>query len=181
MERSNTPADSFLALTLRSLRTPDAGILIFRIIFGAIMVAHGTQKLFGWFNGGGIEGTSKFFSTVGYPASSAMAILAGLTETLGGMGIALGLFSAISGAAVLGTMANALWISIPNGYMSGPGGVGYDLPLVLCAGAFTLILTGPGMYSIDRLLRVGCIRSVNSPIWALIGLGVAVATLLSRG
>ena len=37
------------------------GLLIVRVLFGAAIAAHGTQKLFGWFGGYGLQGTGGFF------------------------------------------------------------------------------------------------------------------------
>ena len=37
------------------------GLLIARSVFGMLMAAHGSQKLFGWFGGPGISGTASFF------------------------------------------------------------------------------------------------------------------------
>ncbi|MYV78377.1 DoxX family membrane protein, partial [Streptomyces sp. SID1046] len=85
---------------LASLSTPghDTGLLLLRLVLGLTMAAHGAQKLFGWFGGGGISGTGQFFTASGYSAGDAMAVLAGLTETLGGLGLALGLLTPLAGA-----------------------------------------------------------------------------------
>ncbi|WP_240466701.1 DoxX family protein [Streptomyces sp. S5] len=94
----------------------DAGLLLLRIAVGAIMAAHGAQKLFGWFGGGGIDGTAQFFTSVGYPAGEAMATVAALTETFGGLALILGLLTPLAAAAVTGTqgpgergLPGALW------------------------------------------------------------------------
>jgi uncharacterized membrane protein YphA (DoxX/SURF4 family) len=42
------------------------GLLILRLIFGMTMAAHGVQKLFGWFGGGGIAGTALFMEQLGF-------------------------------------------------------------------------------------------------------------------
>ena len=34
----------------------DLGLLMLRVGVGASCFSHGTQKLFGWFGGGGVEG-----------------------------------------------------------------------------------------------------------------------------
>lgn len=49
---------------------------LFRIGLGGVLVAHGTQKLFGWFGGGGVEGTSKGMHAMGFPQNPAPSWLA---------------------------------------------------------------------------------------------------------
>ncbi|WP_067540210.1 DoxX family protein [Nocardia crassostreae] len=66
----------------------DAGLLVLRLAIGLTLAAHGVQKLFGWFGGGGISGTGKFFTASGYPAGDVMAVIAGLSETFGGLALA---------------------------------------------------------------------------------------------
>jgi uncharacterized membrane protein YphA (DoxX/SURF4 family) len=41
------------------------GRFLLRATIGAIFVEHGTQKLFGWFGGGGPDGTGQFFESLG--------------------------------------------------------------------------------------------------------------------
>ncbi|MET8671735.1 DoxX family protein [Streptomyces albidoflavus] len=127
----------------------DAGLLLLRIAVGAIMAAHGTQKLFGWFGGGGIDGTAQFFTSVGYPAGKAMATVAALTETFGGLALILGLLTPLAAAAVTGTMINALAVKWNGGFFF-PDGVEYELLLVAASAA--LALTGPGRLAADRAL-----------------------------
>ncbi|GFH73554.1 hypothetical protein Sdia_43220 [Streptomyces diastaticus subsp. diastaticus] len=127
----------------------DAGLLLLRIAVGAIMAAHGAQKLFGWFGGGGIDGTAQFFTSVGYPAGETMATVAALTETFGGLALILGLLTPLAAAAVTGTMLNALAVKWDGGFFA-PEGVEYELLLVAAAAA--LALTGPGRLAADRAL-----------------------------
>ncbi|WP_067570163.1 DoxX family protein [Nocardia acidivorans] len=139
----------------RAVSTPaptthyDLGLLILRLALGLTMAAHGTQKLFGWFSGGGIDGTAAFFTMSGYPAGRTMATIAGLTETFGGLAMALGLLTPLAGAALVGTLLNALAVKWGNGFFA-PKGVEYELFLV--AAAIALTLTGPGRYAADRSL-----------------------------
>ncbi|MDG9715615.1 DoxX family protein [Streptomyces sp. DH24] len=127
----------------------DAGLLIIRVALGLTVAVHGAQKLFGWFGGGGLDGTGQFFTMSGYPAGQAMAVIAGLSETLGGLGLALGVLTPLAGAAVLGTMINALAVKWGGGFFA-PQGVEYELLLI--AGAAGLTLTGPGRIAVDRFL-----------------------------
>ncbi|WP_435840813.1 DoxX family protein [Streptomyces cinnamoneus] len=127
------------------------GLLLLRLMLGIIMVGHGTQKLFGWFDGPGIDGVAKGFAALGYPAPKAMSVIAGLSETLGGLGLALGLLTPLAAAAVLGTMVNALGVTWDGGFFL-PKGVEFTLLVALSATA--LALTGPGRYSVDHHVPV---------------------------
>jgi putative oxidoreductase len=44
----------------------DAGLLLVRLVFGALMAAHGAQKLWGWFGGYGLTGTGAFLEGLGF-------------------------------------------------------------------------------------------------------------------
>lgn len=152
----------------------DAGLLLLRVVLGLTMAGHGTQKLFGWFGGGGIDGTGQFFTASGYPAGDAMAVVAGLTETLGGLGLALGLLTPLAGAAVVGTMINAIAVHGAGSFFA-PKGIEYEL--LLTAAAAAVALTGPGRYAADRFLPV--LRSHRLAHGALaVALGVVIASAL---
>ncbi|MFD9010172.1 DoxX family protein [Streptomyces sp. NPDC059552] len=158
------------------LSTPghDTGLLLLRAVLGLTMAAHGTQKLFGWFGGGGISGTGQFFTARGYPAGDAMAVLAGLTETLGGLGLVLGLLTPLAGAAIVGTLINAIAVHGAGAFFA-PKGIEYEL--LLTAGAAALALTGPGRYAVDRFLPV--VRNHRLAHGALaVALGVVLAAVL---
>ncbi|MFE2284335.1 DoxX family protein [Streptomyces sp. NPDC059443] len=171
------PAAPTTALTaLPALSTPahDVGLLLLRVVLGLTMAAHGTQKLFGWFGGGGISGTGQFFTASGYPAGDAMAVLAGLTETLGGLGLVAGLLTPLAGAALVGTMINAVAVHGAGSFFA-PKGVEYEI--LLTVGAAALALTGPGRYAVDRFLPV--LRGHRLAHGALaVGLGIVTAGAL---
>ncbi|MGW0392765.1 DoxX family membrane protein [Streptomyces sp. NPDC003042] len=158
----------------------DAGLLLLRVVLGLTMAGHGVQKLFGWFGGGGISGTGKFFTASGYPAGETMAAVAGLTETLGGLGLALGLLTPLAGAAVVGTMINAIAVHGLGAFFA-PKGIEYEL--LLAAGAAALTLCGPGRYALDRFLPVPALRDHRLTHGALalaLAVVLAAVTLLVR-
>ncbi|MFD3324400.1 DoxX family protein [Streptomyces sp. NPDC058701] len=156
----------------------DTGLLILRLVLGLTMAAHGAQKLFGWFGGGGISGTGQFFTASGYPAGDAMAVLAGLTETLGGLGLAAGLLTPLAGAALFGTMINAIAVHGAGSFFA-PEGIEYEL--LLTAGAAALALTGPGRYAVDRFLPVlRAHRLAHGALAVALGAVLAAVLLLVR-
>ncbi|MEU6578630.1 DoxX family protein [Streptomyces sp. NPDC046805] len=160
-----------------SLHAYDVGLLILRIALGLILAVHGTQKLFGWFgSGGGLDSTAQFFTMSGYPAARVMAVIAGLTETLGGLGLVLGLLTPLAGAAALGTMINAVAVTSAGGFFA-PNGVEY--PLVLAAGAGALALTGPGRLAVDRFLPVLRAHRLAYGVAALVIAAVMSALVLT--
>lgn len=157
-----------------SLHAYDAGLLLIRLVLGLTMAAHGAQKLFGWFGGAGLEGTGQGFAMMGYPSGEAMALMAGLSETLGGLGLALGLLTPLAGAAVVGTMINAVAISWDGGFFA-PEGIEYAL--VMAAAAAGLALTGPGRIAVDRCLPLVRAHRLGYGV-AAVALGVASASLV---
>ncbi|WP_330334079.1 DoxX family protein [Streptomyces sp. NBC_00536] len=155
-----------------------SGLLILRLVLGLTMAAHGSQKLFGWFGGGGISGTGQFFTMSGYPAGKTMAVVAGLSETLGGLGLAVGLLTPLAAAAVIGTMVNAIAVH-GTGHFFAPAGIEYEL--LLTAAAAALALTGPGRFALDRYVPVlREHRPVFGALAVVLGVVLAGAVLLSR-
>ncbi|XAW87833.1 DoxX family protein [Vibrio sp. CDRSL-10 TSBA] len=69
---------------LKKLMSTTAGFapLALRIPIGIIYMAHGSQKLFGWFGGYGLEGTGQWMASIGIEPGVLMAFLAGSGEFL---------------------------------------------------------------------------------------------------
>src|SRR3982074_2372894 len=65
--------------------------LLLRLIVGVLFFGHGTQKLFGWFGGGGLDATAQAFEHLGMRPGRRNAIAAGTAEAAGGAALALGL------------------------------------------------------------------------------------------
>ncbi|MCF8607619.1 DoxX family membrane protein [Gordonia sp. HY442] len=165
----------------------DLGLLILRVALGAVFVLHGLQKLTGWMNGPGPDGFADFLANASDPslgfdsnATKILSLVAGVSETAGGVLLILGLFTPIAGAAVLSsilvamtykaTLAGGVWFFASDG-----DGQGIEFEVMLAAAAAAVILTGPGLYAVDR--RWGWARrpAWGSALWLLIGIGVAVA------
>jgi len=150
----------------------DTGLLIVRIVFGVLLIGHGTQKLFGWFGGYGLEGTGGFFHSLGFRPGRAMAAVAGLSEAGGGLLLALGLLTPLAGAAIVGTLLVAASVHVEKGLWGTNGG--YELALVYGVLAAAVAVSGPGSASLDRAFGL-------EDSWS-VGLGlVAIAAGLLSG
>ncbi|WP_424767652.1 DoxX family protein [Paenibacillus sp. sgz302251] len=127
------------------------GLLIVRVVVGLLFVAHGAQKLFGWFGGYGPKGTGGWLESIGMKPGVAMAVVAGLMELVGGLLFTLGLLTPLAAALIVLTMLVAIVkVHAQNGLWS--TGNGYEYNLVLVAIAVGVALTGAGAYSLDALI-----------------------------
>jgi putative oxidoreductase len=155
----------------------DAGLLLVRVALGAIMAAHGAQKLFGWFGGHGLAGTGGWLESMGFKPARLHARLVALAELGGGALLALGLLTPLGAAAVSGVMLVSIaTVHWSNGFFSTSGG--YEFNLLIAASAIALAMTGPGALSIDHLTG----RVLAGPAWGLTALvisTVAAAAVLA--
>jgi putative oxidoreductase len=125
--------------------------LLARLFIGGMFVGHGTQKLFGWFGGPGIEGTTGMMGKLGLAPPKANAYAAASTETFGGAAIALGAFTPAAAASLIGTMVTAIrTVHLQNGFWSTGGGYEYNLTII--AALLLIVDGGPGALSIDGAL-----------------------------
>jgi putative oxidoreductase len=155
----------------------DIALLLFRLGVGATLAAHGAQKLFGWFGGGGLEGTSQGMKAMGFLPPKASAVLAGVGETVGGLALALGLATPVGGAAAASTMAAAGAVHRPSGFFATQGGFEYTGVLALAGAA--VAISGPGRFSLDHLLGDRFNRPWMS-VAALTAMGAASAAVIAR-
>jgi putative oxidoreductase len=143
----------------------DVGLLILRVVVGLLLIGHGTQKLFGWFEGPGLEGAGGFFESLGYRPGKPHATLAGFTEAGAGVLLVLGLLTPLACAAVIGVMVNVILAAhAEKGLWNSKGG--YEFPLVLLASGAALAFTGAGDVSLDHAVD-----------WPLSGGGWGVAAV----
>ena len=127
------------------------GALALRVPVGIIFMAHGAQKLFGWFGGYGLEGTGQWMASIGLGPGVLMAFLAGSAEFVGGLFILLGLLTRPAAAALAVTMLVAIFaVHFENGlFMSNNG---YEFGLALLAASVSLAVSGAGKAAIDQTL-----------------------------
>ncbi len=146
----------------------DTGLLIARMVFGLLMAAHGTQKLFGWFGGYGLAGTAGFFEQLGFRPGRFFAATAAGTELAAGLLLAFGLLGPLGPALIIAVMVVAMaTVHWQHGLFAATNGV--EVPLLYSVAAVALALTGPGAYSLDAALGLSWPSEVA---WIAIALGV---------
>jgi putative oxidoreductase len=148
----------------------DIGTVALRGVVGPLFVGHGTQKLFGWFGGHGLEGTAGFFENIGLRPGRRNAIAAGAAEALGGLLLTLGAFTPLAATMISSTMITAVR------KVHGPNGPwvtqqGYEYNAVLVAAMADLVEHGPGRPSVDARL----FPDLKGTGWAVASIGAAVA------
>ncbi len=126
--------------------------LSLRLGAGVIFIAHGAQKLFGWFGGYGLEGTAGWMESIGLAPGLFMALAAGGAEFFGGLLLIAGLLVRLSALVLSITMLVAIVaVHLENGlFMSNSG---YEFGLALLVISISLTLRGAGSLSIDKLIE----------------------------
>jgi putative oxidoreductase len=131
------------------------GPAVLRLVVGVVFVAHGVQKLFGAWGGGGLQGTADFLAALGWPAPFALAVLVAVVETLGGALLIVGAYTRGVAAVLALEAAVAIWqVHLPHGFFLNwglvPGvGHGYEYALTVAASLVSLLFTGAGALSVD--------------------------------
>ena len=127
------------------------GLTILRIFVGIIFAAHGSQKLFGLFGGGGLAGTAQYMESLGLTPGHLMAILSGGTEFFGGLALIIGLLvrPAALGLTFLSLVA-IFTVHISHGLFMANGG--YEFALALLGGSLAVMIEGAGKLSVDRAI-----------------------------
>ena len=120
-------------------------LLIDRLLVGITFVLHGSQKVFGWFGGSGIEGFANFCASLGFPKFLGYA--AAFFEFFGGLMIACGVIPEIAAALLIPVMVVAL-ISVhaKNGFFIQNGGYEYALNLLVLL--VVIIIAGAGEFAV---------------------------------
>ena len=125
--------------------------LTLRIPIGIILIAHGSQKLFGFFGGYGLEVTGQWMTSIGLTPGYLMALMAGSSEFFGGLLLLLGLLTRPTALVLSFTMVIAIFsVHIGNGLFLANNG--YEFGLALLAATASLAVSGAGKLSLDNLL-----------------------------
>jgi putative oxidoreductase len=120
---------------------------LIRLIAGGSLAWHGQQILFG-----GIEGTARFFESVGFEDGLVLAWVVGILQLVCGLCLALGLATRLAAGPIIGFLIVAIvtyhW---EFGYNWEARGIEY--PLFWAIVVFHFLVHGGGPYSLDA--RIG--------------------------
>lgn len=124
----------------------DYAPLVLRLVTGVIFMLHGWQKL-----QGGIPATAGFVGSLGFPMPEVFAVLLIAAELGGGILLILGLLTRWAAKALVVVSLVALFmVHLPNGFFMATGG--YEFILLLLAASVSLMFSGAGKWSLDRML-----------------------------
>ena len=134
-ERTTPPSYSSYPLTV------DLSLLALRVIVGVIFAAHGSQKMFGWFEGPGLT------KTVEMMGGGPLPYLVSIGEFFGGVGLIFGFLTRFSAAANIVIMIGAIaMVHGKKGFFLQDQGFEYNLALIGLL--VPLFLCGAGRLSI---------------------------------
>jgi putative oxidoreductase len=135
---------------------PSWSRLVVRLALGIVFFAHGSQKVFGWFGGGGLKATIQMFQQY-LKIPPAATTLAAFIECFGGLALILGVLARPAAIAIIVVMLVAIAkLHWKNGFFlaTQPGqGNGWEYNFVLIAMALAVLIGGGGAGSVDYLLR----------------------------
>jgi len=127
----------------------DIALFLLRFSMGILFVAHGSQKVFGAFGGGGISNFSAMLSGLGFNPPLFWAYLAGYVELLGGLFLLAGFLTRTSAALLFILIIVAtLKVHLTKGFFLSNGGFEYNF-VITCV-LLAILIAGPGKFSLIK-------------------------------
>ncbi|RTL70107.1 MAG: DoxX family protein [Pseudonocardiaceae bacterium] len=140
--------------------------LLLRGVIGGTMIAHGVR------HGRTLDGTARWFGSIGFRQPELQAKTSAAVEIGAGAALVAGAGTPLAAAAVVGTMAVAARsVHAPNGFFI--TAEGYEYVLNLAAASVALAGMGPGRFSVDRV--IGADRKLRGPAAAGVAAGLGLA------
>ncbi len=164
--------------------TQDLGLLLLRLSLGVVFIAHGLQKAFGWWGGGGLDGFKTTLTEAGYEHAGVLTYVGAGAQIAAGVLLVLGLFTPLAGAGALAFLVSSVLVAFDNQRRDGGlfifGSVGAEYLLMLSMVAASIILVGPGRYGFDGSRGWARRPFIGSFVALLLGIGGGVAAWLFR-
>lgn len=153
----------------------NAALLLLRVTVGVTILLHGYNHIWG---GGKIEGTARWFASLGMKPGLLHAWLASVTELVCGVLLVVGFLTPFGAAGVVGVMVVAFVTNHrPNGFFIFRPGEGYEYVLNLAVAATAIAGLGAGRWSVDGQFEIDLAGLKGLLIVLVFGVGGAVALL----
>lgn len=126
-----------------------------RLLLAVVIFPHGAQKLLGWFGGYGFSGSMQYFTdTVGLPSFIGFLVI--LIEFFGPLFIMAGFATRFWSISIMAVMTGIIFTTFNqyffmNWYGNQPS-EGYQFFLLAIGMSLSLVISGAGSISVDRLL-----------------------------
>jgi putative oxidoreductase len=167
--------------------TQDLGLLVLRLAVGALLIAHGLQKAFGWWGGPGFDSWEESLAGMGYQHAGILTYVATAGQIAAGVLLVLGLFTPLAAAGALAYLVNGVlaeaMVAHEEARLADFLTDGHEYQVFLACAVAAIVLTGPGRYGLDAG-RGWARRPFIGSFAALlvgVGAGIAVWVLLNGG
>lgn len=151
------------------------GLLVLRLCLGLFLAVHGYNKVFG---PGGLEGTARWFGSIGMKWPQWQARLAAATEIGAGLLLAAGLLTPLAAAGIIGVMLVATVVAHWKvGFFIFRPGQGWEYVVTIAIGAFAVGTMGAGEWSLDQALDLHVDGWWGAVIAGGLGVGGALVQL----
>ncbi len=132
------------------MEASDVALLIPRLWAGIVMIAHGTN------HARSLDGTTRWFESVGFRAPRLNALLSAVNEIAIGLALILGILTAPAAAGLAATMLVAFWAihRFAGFFVFHRPDEGYEYVVTLIVLALVIAMLGPGAISLDAVLGI---------------------------
>jgi putative oxidoreductase len=142
----------------------DYAALAMRLFLGIVFLAHGSQKVLGWFGGHGARATIQGFSKMGLPPAVTVLVMA--AEFGGGILLIIGLLTRLAAIGIGCVMVAAILmvhgkVGFFMNWAGSQKGEGFEYHLLAIGLCVALLITGGGAFSVDRALSASDGRTVS--------------------
>ncbi|KUI30645.1 DoxX family protein [Mycobacterium sp. IS-1742] len=154
-------------VTTQTSTGTDIALVVLRLGVGATMLQAGLIKAFDF------STTAGFMEAGGWRLPDLAAFMVTAAETLGGIGLLLGVLTPLAATAVVAAMLDAWAVNVSGAaFWSEP----FNVPFLVAIGATALLFAGAGAYSVDARVATS-IRWSTRTAWILLGVAVVAAVV----
>jgi putative oxidoreductase len=158
--------------------TQDLGLFVLRLAVGALLIGHGLQKAFGWWDGPGFDGWEKSLTEMGFQHANILTYVATGGQIAAGVLLVLGLFTPLAAAGALAYLVNGVLAEAMAAHQQARLSAfltdGHEYKLILVCAVAAIILTGPGRYGLDAGRGWARRPFIGSFIALLVGVGAGI-------